>query len=229
MNPRYDILMPGNNLRLKDDFLGVSTIALVHGKNGPVLFDTGGFISRFGLLKALKSRGLEPRDIPTVFLSHLHHDHSYNVDLFPRARFIVSRREWDYAADPHPKDLLMPWGIREQLSKSSIELIEGEGQLDPGIEFFPAPGHTPGCYALELNTAEYGTVIVAGDAVKYAKEAILRACDMAFDTVEAGTATITRILDRAERIVPGHFPELIRQPDGAFVWHDTASFDLVVR
>jgi N-acyl homoserine lactone hydrolase len=229
MKPAYEVLVTGNNLRLRDDFLGISTIALIHGKNGLILFDTGGFISRFGLIKALKARGLEPRDIPTVFLSHLHHDHSYNVDLFPQARFIVSRREWDYAAKPHPDDLLMPWGIREQLSKSQVDLIEGEGQLDEGIVFFPAPGHTPGCTAIELDTTDRGTVIVAGDAVKYAKEAILRACDMAFDTVEAGTATITRILDRADRIVPGHFPELIRQPDGAFSWNEAASFELLVR
>ena len=61
-------------------------------------------------------------------------------------------------------------------------------------------------------------MIVAGDALKYAKEAILRRCDMAFDTTEAGTATIQQMLERADRIVPGHFPELIRQSDGAFAW-----------
>jgi glyoxylase-like metal-dependent hydrolase (beta-lactamase superfamily II) len=229
MAPGYEILVGGNNLRLKDDFLGISTICLIHARSGPILFDTGGFVSRLGLLTALKARGLAPRDIPTVFLSHLHHDHSYNVDLFPHARFIVSRREWDYAAAPHPNDLFMPWGIREQLGKSQVELIAGEGQLDAGINFFPAPGHTPGCCAIELQTDDRGVVIVAGDAVKYAKEAIVRACDMAFDTIEAGTATITRILDRADRIVPGHFPELIRQPSGMFSWEDVASFDLRVR
>lgn len=229
MSPSYDILVGGNNLRLRDDFLGISTIALIHGKGGPILFDTGGFVSRFGLLAALKTRGLAPRDVPTVFLSHLHHDHSYNVDLFAHARFIVSRREWDYAAAPHPADLFVPWGIREQLGKSQVTLIEGEGQLDAGIDFFPAPGHTPGCFAIELRTGDRGSVIVAGDAVKYAKEAVMRACDMAFDTIEAGTATISRILDRADRIVPGHFPELIRQPGGAFGWDEAAAFDLRVR
>jgi N-acyl homoserine lactone hydrolase len=72
-------------------------------------------------------------------------------------------------------------------------------------------------------------VVVAGDAIKYPKEAILRACDMAFETIEAGTATISRILDRADRILPGYFPELIRTPTGAFSWQDAASFDLLVR
>lgn len=229
MKPTYDLLVQGNNLRLKDDFLGMSNVTLIGGKSGPILFDTGGYVSRLGLLKALSARGLTPADIPVVFLSHLHFDHAHNVDLFSHSRFIVSRREWDYVENPHPNDLLVPWGIREQLMKSRIDFIEGEGLLDEGISFFPAPGHTPGCYAIELATDERGTVIIAGDAIKYAKEAIIRACDMAFDTVESGTRTIERILDRADRIMPGHFPELVKQPNGAFSWTDAAPFDLLIR
>jgi len=37
-------------------------------------------------------------------------------------------------------------------------------------------------------------VIIAGDAIKYAKEAILKRCDMAFDQIDVGTRTIQRIL-----------------------------------
>ncbi|MBB3458334.1 glyoxylase-like metal-dependent hydrolase (beta-lactamase superfamily II) [Rhizobium sp. BK313] len=229
MKPTYDLLVQGNNLRLKDDFLGMSNVTLIRGKSGPILFDTGGYVSRLGLIKALAARGLRPADIPVVFLSHLHFDHAHNVDLFSHARFIVSRREWDYVENPHPNDLLVPWGIRQQLSKSRVDFIEGEGMLDEGISFFPAPGHTPGCYALELATDDRGTVVIAGDAIKYAKEAIIRACDMAFDTIENGTRTIERILDRADRIMPGHFPELIKQPNGAFSWNDAAPFDLLIR
>ncbi|MDQ0391598.1 MBL fold metallo-hydrolase [Labrys monachus] len=228
MKPDYELLVRGNNLRLKDDFLGMSNVTLIQGPSGPILFDTGGYISRLGLLKALDARGLKPADIPLVFLSHLHFDHAHNVDLFAHAEFLVSRREWDYVGAPHPDDLLVPWGIREQLSKSRVTLIEGEGQIDRGIGFFPAPGHTPGCFAIELDT-ERGTTVIAGDAIKYAKEAILRRCDMAFDEIEVGTATIRNILDRADRIMPGHFPELVRLPDGNFVWDEAAPFELMVR
>ena len=72
-------------------------------------------------------------------------------------------------------------------------------------------------------------MILASNALKHPKEAILKACDMAFDMVENGTATIARILARADRIVPGHFPELVRQPNGAFCWTDASAFDLRVR
>lgn len=229
MAPDYDILVHGNNLRLKDDFLGIANVTLVQTGEGPLLFDTGGYVSRLGLVKALAARGLTPDDIRLVFLSHLHFDHAHNVDLFRRAKILVSRSEWDYAAAPHEKDLFMPWGIHAQLERHDLELIEGEGQLSNRVGWFPAPGHTPGCYALRLDTDTRGTVVLAGDAIKYAKEAIARRCDMAFDTVERGTASIRRILEMAERIVPGHFPELIRQEDGSFLWDDAAPFDLRVR
>lgn len=229
MSPRYRLLVKGNNLRLKNDFLGMSNVTLIEAKSGLMLFDTGGYISRLGLLKALADSGLRPQDIKTVFLSHLHFDHAHNIDLFAHAHIFVSRREWDYAADPHPDDLLLPWGMRAQLEKSSIELIEGEGVLDEGMSFFPTPGHTPGHFSLQLETADNGRVVIAGDAIKYAKEAILRRCDMAFDTLENGTASIERILAVADRIVPGHFPELIRLENGSFYWEESAPFELLVR
>jgi len=230
VTPRHEVIVGGNSLRLKNDFLGIASITLIHCDGGPVLVDTGGYISRLGLIKALKERDLEPADIKQVFLTHLHFDHSHNIDLFRGSKVLVSRTEWDYAAHPHEKDILMPWGIHAELEGNhDLELVEGEGSLGGGVDFFRAPGHTPGSYALEFQSADQGLVIVAGDALKYAKEAILRRCDMAFDTTEAGTATIQKMLDRADRIVPGHYPELIRQPDGAFAWTEAASFDLLIR
>lgn len=229
MKPTYELLVRGNNLRLKNDFLGMSNVTLIDSSAGWLLFDTGGYISRLGLLKALHERGLKASDIQHVFLSHLHFDHSHNIDLFLHAKIFVSKVEWQYAETPHPDDVLIPWGIRDLLSKADLVLLEGEGELAEGIFYFPTPGHTPGCYALRLETDHHGTVIVAGDAIKYAKEAVLRACDMAFDTIEVGTRSIERILTEADRIVPGHFPELIKQPNGQFSWDDSAPFELLVR
>lgn len=225
----YDILVRGNNLRLRDDFLGMSSITMMALPQGVMLVDTGGYISRLGLIKALRDRGLAPADVKYVFLTHLHFDHSHNIDLFPNATVFVSRAEWEYSQNPHPDDVLMPWCIHQQLQSGALEIIDGEGPLFPGLTYFPSPGHTPGCYSLQFVAKDRARVIIAGDAVKYAKEAIMARCDMAFDTIEAGTQSIQRILQTADRIVPGHFPELIRLENGAFSWNDSAEFNLLVR
>ena len=229
MSLGYEIIVHGNSLRLKDDFLGMANVTLIRAPSGPMLFDTGGYISRLGLIKQLDDRGLKPADIQTVFLSHLHYDHAHNIDLFPNARFVLSTREWEYAKNPHPKDILIPWGILDQLARGRLDLVDGEGEIEKGIRHFPAPGHTPGSHALELDTSNKGKVIIAGDAIKYVKEVIICRCDMAFGTVEQGTASIQRILATADCIVPGHFPELVKQPNGSFVWDEAAHFHLMVR
>jgi N-acyl homoserine lactone hydrolase len=227
--PDYEIIVRGNNLRLRDDFLGMSSITLLHLPQGLMLVDTGGYISRLGLIKALKDRGLARDDIKFAFLTHLHFDHSHNVDLFPKATFFVSRAEWVYSQNPHPDDILMPWCIHDQLQKGALEIIDGEGALFAGLDYFATPGHTPGCYSLRFVAPDGARVVIAGDAIKYAKEAIMARCDNAFDTIETGTRSIQRILQMADRIVPGHFPELIRIDNGAFTWNDSAEFSLLVR
>ena len=224
----YDIIVRGNNLKTGDGFLGLANATLITCKDGPVLFDVGHFCNRAALLAGLARKGMTTDDVKVVFLSHLHFDHANNIDLFPNAKVMVSRREWDYAANPHKDDMFIPWMVREQLQKHDLALIDGEGRVSDGVHFFPAPGHTPGSFALRLDTDAAGCVVVAGDSIKYAKEALTRRCDLAFDAVETGTATIERILAMADRIVPGHFPELIKR-DGVFVWDDAAAFSLLVR
>lgn len=228
-SPDYEIIVKGNNLRLREGFLGLANLTLIRTAEGPLLFDVGHHVNRQALLRALAARGVAPEELRFVFLSHLHFDHAVNIDLFPKARVFVSRREWDYAAAPHRDDPFLPAMIREQLERHDLELIEGEPELFPGVECLALPGHTPGSYGLLLRHESKGPVVVAGDAIKYAKEVIARRCDLAFDTLAAGTASIERILGLAERIVPGHFPELIRQPDGQFLWQESAAFELLVR
>jgi len=224
----YDIIVQGNNLGFRGGYFALANVTLVFTDDGPVLFDTGHYCNRPSLIEGLRRHGLETKDVRAVFLSHLHFDHCNNIDLFPGARVYVSQREWEYAKAPHADDQFVPWLIHEQLQKHTVEFIEGEGRIGAGLSYIPAPGHTPGCYALVLETEGKGRVILAGDAIKYAKEAINRRCDMAFDTVETGTATIGRILEIADVIVPGHFPELVRR-EGGFTWDEAAEMTILIR
>ncbi|MEL6774234.1 MAG: MBL fold metallo-hydrolase [Pseudomonadota bacterium] len=227
MSARYSVLVTGNALRLRDDFLGISSVVLVETAGQRWLIDAGGPVTRGSLKRALRDRGLGPGDIDAIFLSHLHFDHAWNLDLFPHARLHVSAAELAYAADPHPEDDLIPEGLLERLSARGVEVLEGEGVLAPGLTVLPAPGHTPGLYAAEVATAA-GPVLLACDAIKYPKEVMSRRCDLAFDAIETGTATIARLLERAERIVPGHAPEMHRTAEG-WTWDSAAEFPLMVR
>ena len=58
MNPDYEIIVQGNNLRLRDGFLGLANVTLIGGAAGPMLVDTGGYVTRPALVTALADRGL---------------------------------------------------------------------------------------------------------------------------------------------------------------------------
>ncbi len=225
---RHHAILKGNPLGFRGGFFGLSSAVLVETPIGPALVDTGHHGNRPALLAGLRERGLGPDDVPLVVLTHLHFDHCNNIDLFRRARVFVSRREWDYARAPHPDDLFVPWLIHEQLARHDLVLLDDEGEIAPGLAHFAAPGHTPGLQALAFTNEAGERVVIASDAIKTAREALSARCDMAFDTIETGTATIRAILARADRIVPGHHPELVRR-DGTWLWDGPAGLDLIVR
>ena len=224
----YDVLITGNNLAYADGALGISSVVLVTTRGGPLLFDTGHYGNRPALLRGLARHDLKPKDVPRVMLSHLHWDHSLNVDLFPGAEILVSRRELDYARAPHPDDSYLPWGILEQLRGHRVTELHGPTELGPGLEAFPAPGHTPGLYALALEVPDRGRVVLASDAIKYPKEVMIGVGDLILDTAEASRASIAAILAQADRIVPGHFVEM-RKVGNTWTWDQPAPFDLRLR
>lgn len=224
----YDVIVKGHNLSMRDGFFGLANVTLVSTADGPVLFDTGHYCNRPALLKGLAKHGVEPAAVKAVFLSHLHFDHSNNIDLFPAAKVYVSKTEWEYAKKPHKDDMFMPWLIHELLGRYTIDWLEGDQKLAGGVLSVPAPGHTPGSYALVLENTRRGRVVLAGDAIKYPKEVLNGCSDMVFDTIENSEATIARLLSLGDRIVPGHFPELVKKGSG-FTWEEAAEFPIMVR
>jgi glyoxylase-like metal-dependent hydrolase (beta-lactamase superfamily II) len=162
----------------------------VDGKT--VLFETGigSFFepklkSRFGvfedrhvLLDSLAACGVGHEDIDAVVLSHLHFDHAGGLLaayvegggprlLFPNARFFVSRRAWNRARRPHPRDKasFIP-GLTDLLSESRrLEIVEGKltPYLGDAVRFSFSDGHTPGLMLAEIGGA--GGVAFCGDLI----------------------------------------------------------------
>ncbi|WP_186444983.1 MBL fold metallo-hydrolase [Mesorhizobium sp. J18] len=227
--PSYDVLVSGNSYRFEVGGIGISNTTLIHTADGPIIFDLGSHVTRDMIKLGLSKRGLNPSDIPRVFLSHLHFDHVMNIDLFPHTTEVfVSRREWDYCSNPHPEDDWLPWGIKEQLEKYRLRLVDGTDELSSGVRYFPAPGHTPGCYAVALDLADGRKVTLAGDAVKFPREAIRMKADHSFDTKEVASQSIRTIMEMSDVVVPGHFGELFKE-DGRVVWEAIQPLNLIAR
>jgi len=139
----------------------------------------------------LRERGLDPSAVKTVVMTHLHVDHASGISEFPGATFLVSRAEWDAAADQgathgyvtrqfdHAFDyrlLDFEGAVREGAGSartgataSLVVSFSGFGRSfdvfgDGSVRVVYTPGHTLGHMSVVLRTAR-GEVLVAGDAM----------------------------------------------------------------
>lgn len=146
----------------------------LEGAGHKIIVDTGGSVpdgqkwqpyfrsENENLDQALLKIGVSPAEIDLVILTHLHWDHAGNNHLFPNARFIVQKREYDYILASEPKvkagfevDLIM---------NTKYESIVGDCEIIPGISVILTPGHTTGmqCVVVETTSGKY---ILGGDLI----------------------------------------------------------------
>jgi N-acyl homoserine lactone hydrolase len=110
----------------------------------------------------LKKLGVDPGEISTVILTHLHWDHCYNNRLFPRAQFIVQRAEIRYAIAPLPPHVhafdLPP------IVETKYTVISGDKKIIDGVTILLTPGHTPGSQSVLLES-EKRRILIGGDTM----------------------------------------------------------------
>ncbi len=105
------------------------------------------------LLTALDEVKVAPDDIDIVINTHLHFDHcGWNthykdgkaVPTFPRAKYYVQRGEWLHAQEQHERDRVsyISDNYNPLIESGRMELLEGDGEICPGISVRVLPGHT---------------------------------------------------------------------------------------
>jgi glyoxylase-like metal-dependent hydrolase (beta-lactamase superfamily II) len=188
--------------------LGWSTIVLLRGRGRVALIDTGGMGVRRLLIERLAQRGLTPRDVTDLLLTHAHHDHMLNWTMVQHARIVIGAQELAWAAKE-------PWGetpvpelyVRELQGWPTLHAAADGEEVMPGITAHVAPGHTPGHLIYVLKGSERD-VIFTGDAAKNRAELICGRTDMTYDPAVSGASVAAIWMLWRSRpgnvVVPGH-------------------------
>ena len=211
---------------------------LVHEGDRLVLFEAGigAFLSprmrqRYGvqdqtnrIVASLDVHGLTPADIHVVVLSHLHFDHAGGLLtdfsesqphqlLFPNATFLVSRRHWERATNPHDRDRasFIPELHQLLIDSGRLALVDEHTHplLGPGYRFHFSDGHTPGMMLTELE-GERGPLVFAADLVP-GRAWVHTSISMGYDRypellLDEKRALLTMLSQRHGRLFYAHDP-----------------------
>ncbi len=202
-----------------------------------VLIDTG-YGDKFGpldrrfykmeegapLLRSLAELKVSPDEIDTVIFSHLHFDHvcgattlgarGERVPLFPKARHIVGRTEWEDATggaeelkNAYPQNDILP------LYDAGLMMVVEEGQeLVPGLWNEVTGGHTRGHMALLFRSGGE-TAAYLGDICPSTVH-LRRMWHLAYDVYPLETRRrkpefLGRAADEGWRVVWNHDPQVL--------------------
>jgi len=155
---------------------------IIRIKNTVILVDTGlgpHPPEKYGdppskLPEAITGAGVSLEEVNMVFFTHLHFDHvgwalthDGSGPLFPNARYIASKTDWDYwkfCEDSSRLDHTNAFKNKIQPLDDFgvLELIKGETMLISGVRTLPTPGHTPGHMSLSLES-KGASGVVTGD------------------------------------------------------------------
>ncbi|MDA7088135.1 MBL fold metallo-hydrolase [Pseudomonas sp. SA3-5] len=209
------------------------------GRNILVETGIGAFFSpelkdRFGVQEdrhvlqgSLAELGLGDADIDIVLLTHLHFDHAggllaaWEQDqpprlLFPNARYVTGKRQWQRACQPHARDRAsyIPELLTLLESSDRLTLLEETDQcqlLGPGWRLHWSDGHTPGLLLPEV-AMPGGPVLFPSDLIPGAPWVHLP-ITMGYDRfpeglIEEKQALLADLLARGGRLVFTHDPQI---------------------
>jgi N-acyl homoserine lactone hydrolase len=122
--------------------------------------------------------GIDPDEVETVLLTHLHFDHAGHVAAFPNASFVLQRRELEQAVTAIASPPRLHW-LRTALNPDDVIAVVGlaregrltlvDGPIDnvlPGIHLRPAfDTHSAGIQYVIVDTDSHGRFVLSSDVV----------------------------------------------------------------
>ena len=222
---RYPDTFEGDSMRLE---IGCY---LVRSRGQTILIDTGygpGPIDYIGglrgeLMTDLARQEVEPTEVDTVFLSHLHLDHvGWNttdqggkfVPTFPNARYIAHQADLDHFRRPEVRDASR-YPYLDQCVEPLVELgifdtFSQDSDLTSEVRAIHTPGHTPG--HMSVMVASSGQrALIQGDVLIHPAQVTETGWSPLFDgDFELATDTRRKMLDQVEAdgttVISCHFP-----------------------
>lgn len=171
-------------------------------------------------LDNLARAGFKPDDIDFVLCTHLHTDHvGWNTRLdngrwvptFPKAKYIFARKEYAFweerAKSGAPQSFLD--SVLPVMEARRAVLVEGDHQIDDGVWFEPAPGHTEGNVVVNVESAGKRAVL-CGDVIHHPVQLVhpewsSRACEDKVLSALTRRALLDRLCDTDTLLAPAHF------------------------
>lgn len=170
--------------------------------------------------EAVSRLGVRPDDVSDVIISHVHWDHLDGIDLFPKARVWLQRKEFEHHLDSAGtvKDRAIDAGDAKVLAdiarQGRLMLIDGDSkEILPGITVHTGGKHTFASQYASVRSAA-GTIVVASDNA-YLYENLAKHAPIAqtLDSISnlAAQRRMLSIASDPRLIVPGHDPAVFER------------------
>jgi glyoxylase-like metal-dependent hydrolase (beta-lactamase superfamily II) len=129
-------------------------------------------------LADLAAAGHARERIDTVLCTHLHVDHvGWNTMLvdgrwlptFPRARYLIGRREWEHWRNPKPgtqNARLLADSVQPVFDAGLVDLVEADHRVCDEVWLEPTHGHTPGHVSVRIRSRGQ-EALITGDCVHH--------------------------------------------------------------
>lgn len=225
---RYDITRKDGTVT--EGVMVPVAVWLIEGPDETILVDTGlGDVdevtwmqARYGvdylaartdkqlIVDGLAAKGVEPGDVDTILITHLHFDHVGNNELFPNARFIVQREELPQGLRPPKFGMFYypeySYKMLDVLGRT--EVIDGDKQIAQDVWVEKIGGHTPGSMVVMVRT-ELGVVCLTSDVMYNYRNLELNWPMGSFWNLPQLMRGYDRLHREADIIIPGHDWQLL--------------------